>query len=1593
MGAELAQQALRAEPEQAEKFVSHYFRHVDPADVVDRESRDLVGLVHSHFEVARVRPGAETNAKVFRPTAEADGWSVGRHVVQIVHDDLPFLVDTVSMELLRQGWSIREIFHPQYVVRRDQQGRLEAIVRSAEAFTDPRTTRESWIHLEVDPPVDGRDAETASRELADGLRRVVDEVEVAVEDWQPMRTKMGETVRLLEAMRYEIPFDDSERLATIEFLKWLEENHLTFLGYHEYALEGSGDDQHYVPVEGTGLGILRDGHERTQRFDALPPTHERPSLMVVTKDDEPSSIHRPAHMDYIGVRVFDREGRVIGERRFLGLFAASAYTESVMHIPMLRGKAAEIQRRSGYDPDSHGAKAIAAVIESYPRDELFQTKAEVLSPVVEQISRLRERRQVRVFARRDGYGRFASILVYLPRDRYNTAVRVKLENLFLEQLGGESVEFQARANESVLARLHFVVRMAPGQRVGEIDVPALEREVAKVTRSWDDDFARVVSDQEAGHLAPLVHALPEGYKEDFEARQAVMDLAGLLGLGDQKVMDGVLYVPDDERDEADLRLKVFRRGASMSLSRVLPHLTRLGVDVIDERPYEMDLPGIGRAYVYDFGLRVPEGDDLARWTPEARRRFGEAFEAAYTGNTESDDLNGLVMGAGLDHNQVAWLRTISRYLQQAGSTYSQDYIAGALLANVDIAGTLAQLFAAKLDPGAFAEADERAARVEALTASITSALDDVASLDHDRIIRMFLDVIGATLRTNAFRTDKQALSLKLQPRDLPFLPEPRPAYEIFVCSPRVEGVHFRFGSVARGGLRWSDRREDYRTEVLGLVKAQMVKNTVIVPVGAKGGFYAKQLPDPAQDRNAWFEEGRESYKIFINSLLDVTDNIVDGEIDPPTDVLRYDGDDPYLVVAADKGTATFSDTANAISTGRGFWLQDAFASGGSVGYDHKGMGITARGAWESVRRHFREMGVDCQNEDFTCVGIGDMGGDVFGNGMLLSKHIRLVGAFNHLHVFLDPTPDAASSWEERKRLFDLPRSTWDDYDKSLISSGGGVYSRQAKSIPVSDEVREALGLDEGVTAMAPNDLISAMLKAPVDLLWNGGIGTYVKASTETHTEVGDKANDVLRVDGSDLRARAVGEGGNLGCTQLGRIEYAAKGGRINTDFIDNSAGVDTSDHEVNIKILLQNEVAAGRLTLEERNELLGSMTDDVAEHVLAHNYDQNLTLANGVFQAASMAGVHERWMAELEKTGLLDRDIEFMPSTEEMLHRVAEGRGLTSPELSTLLAYTKIYLEQQILASDLPDDPYLADRLVQYFPKALQERYADVMPEHRLHREIITTVAINRYVNSSGITGYYRMSADTQATAPDVIRAQLAARAIFAVGLHEVQTQRLDNQIDADVQTRLRLELRDLVERGGRWLLSNRTAPLDVQATIDEFAADVAELKAHLGEVLEGRPAELVEERYAKLVEDGVPDDLARVVAGARLLYQGLGIVQSAHALDADVLTVARVHFAVADTLGIDRLLGQINGLPRQDRWDSMARAALRDDLLQVHNQLTKAVLEDGGDGEAYTRVQSWLEDAPRGQVAQETIAGVSEGRPEIAKLSVGLRTVRSLLS
>ncbi|MFZ2504214.1 MAG: NAD-glutamate dehydrogenase [Nocardioides sp.] len=1598
--------------ERVDELLVRYFRHVAPEDVADRSEVDVYGALASHFKFAQLRPQGRSLVRVFTPTVAEHGWSASGHsVVEIVTKDMPFLVDSVTMTLGELDHTVHVVIHPQFDARRDLAGELHELCVPGDELpqADPAAgdiwIRESWMHIEIDriaPEERGAIEQALSASLAD--------VRAAVDDWPRMQQRLHDIVADLKANPpAKIP--SAEIALGVDFLTWLSSDHFAFLGYREYRLAEQGKELGLHAVAGSGLGILRGDQFGSTSFDKLPPLvrakAKEKKLLVLAKANSKATVHRPSYLDYIGVKTFDAAGNVTGERRFLGLFSSATYTDSVTRIPLLREKVGEILAHVGFDARSHAGKSLLNVLENYPRDELFHTTAEELVPIAEAAMLTRERRQLRLFMRRDGYGRYLSCLVYLPRDRYNTSVREKLSVILADALGGESVDFSVRMNESYMAQVHFVVRPPKGKLIKEIDTAELERRLAEAARSWRDDFvAAVTNDQgeEAGsRLARLyVNSFPEGYKEDYSAATGAVDLARLEAIPGEEGLDLSMY-EDIDAGRGEARLKVYRIGSPLSLSNVLPMLSSTGVEVVDERPYELE--NLPRAsYIYEFGLRYA-GD----YPDNALELFSGALRAVWDGYNEIDGFNRLVLGAGLTWRQATVLRAYAKYMKQGNTPFALDYIEGALAGNVDITRLLVQLFEARFDPSTSTSPDEqRVEKLATIQARILRALDDVASLDHDRILRSYLAHITSTLRTNYFQSDPTAqgegwrpyISFKLDPTTLPDLPEPRPKYEIFVYSPRVEGVHLRFGAVARGGLRWSDRRDDFRTEVLGLVKAQMVKNTVIVPVGAKGGFFCKQLPD-SSDRESWLAEGIACYRTFISGLLDITDNLVEGAVVPPTAVVRHDGDDPYLVVAADKGTATFSDIANSVSKQYGFWLGDAFASGGSVGYDHKAMGITAKGAWVSVQRHFREMGIDCQKQDFTAVGIGDMSGDVFGNGMLCSEHIRLVAAFDHRDIFIDPNPDSATSFAERKRMFDLPRSSWADYDKSLISAGGGVFPRSAKQIPVRPEMAEALGLTDAPESLPPLEVMRAILKAPVDLLWNGGIGTYVKAEEETNADAGDKANDGLRVNGEELRAKCVGEGGNLGFTQLGRIEYAlfgggGKGGRMNTDFIDNSAGVDTSDHEVNIKILLDRVVADGDLTGKQRNELLAAMTDEVGELVLRDNYEQNLALANAAAQAPALLHVHEEMIKELERDGRLNRELEGLPTARQIRRRLERGKGLTVPELSVLLAWTKIVLADVLLESDLPDDPFLRTDLFAYFPTKMQHGYRQQMLDHPLRREIVVTQVVNDLVNGAGMTFWSRLAGETGVSAPELVNANFLAREIFGSLALRDELKTFDNRLEANVQTRMRLEMRTLVERASRWLVTHRRPPLDSEALAEFFTVPVQKAVAKLPDIMTGRELAAYTERRKALIGRGVPEDLAMRVAVLPPAYAMLGVVETAAREGIDPEEVARLHFALGERLGLPAVVGRITALPRADRWQTMARAALRDELYDVHTQLTAQVLTSTEAGApAKDRIAAW-ERAHAGQVpkAVETLSEIcGDDQADLARMSVALRVVRGLLA
>ncbi|MFF5444377.1 NAD-glutamate dehydrogenase [Streptomyces sp. NPDC012888] len=1617
-------QAERPDQDTVLAYLQRYYLHTAPEDLTDRDPVDVFGAALSHYRLAENRPQGTANVRVHTPTVEENGWTSSHSVVEVVTDDMPFLVDSVTNELSRQGRGIHLVIHPQVVVRRDVTGRLIEILGPDCDAHGPRTARphdslvESWIHVEIDRETDRADL----KQITADLLRVLSDVREAVEDWEKMREK----ARRIAADLVEEPtagdLSEHELEEACELLYWLADDNFTFLGYREYDLV---DGDALTAVPGTGLGILRsdphhsgqeDSHPVSPSFNRLPADARAKArehrLLVLTKANSRATVHRPSYLDYVGVKKFDAEGNVVGERRFLGLFSSAAYTESVRRVPVIRRKVAEVLERAGFSPASHDGRDLLQILETYPRDELFQTPVDQLQSIVTSVLYLQERRRLRLYLRQDEYGRYYSALVYLPRDRFTTGVRLRLMDILKEDLGGTSVDFTAWNTESILSRIHFVVRVPQGTELPVLtdsDVERIEGRLVEAARSWADGFQEALiaecgEERAAELLRRYGSAFSEGYKADHSPRAAVADLMHLERLAASDSDFALSLYEPVGAGPGERRFKIYRTGEQVSLSAVLPVLQRLGVEVTDERPYELRRSDRTNAWIYDFGLRLPapagNGDNYLG--DDARERFQEAFAAVWRGEAENDNFNTLVLRAGLTWRQAVVLRAYAKYLRQAGSTFSQDYMEDTLRNNVHTTRLLISLFEARMSPGRQAAGTEL---IDAMLEELDGALEQVASLDEDRILRSFLTLIKATLRTNFFQNDAAGephpyVSMKFDPQAIPDLPAPRPAFEIWVYSPRVEGVHLRFGKVARGGLRWSDRREDFRTEILGLVKAQMVKNTVIVPVGAKGGFVAKNLPDPSVDRDAWLAEGIASYKIFISALLDITDNMVGGEVVPPRDVVRHDEDDTYLVVAADKGTATFSDIANGVAEAYGFWLGDAFASGGSAGYDHKGMGITARGAWESVKRHFRELGHDTQTQDFTVVGVGDMSGDVFGNGMLLSEHIRLVAAFDHRHIFIDPNPDAATSYAERRRLFDLPRSSWADYDTELLSAGGGIHPRSAKSIPVNAHVREALGIEDGVTKMTPAELMQAVLKAPVDLLWNGGIGTYVKASGESHADVGDKANDAIRVNGADLRVKVVGEGGNLGLTQLGRIEFArsgagGEGGKVNTDAIDNSAGVDTSDHEVNIKILLNSLVTEGDMTVKQRNKLLAEMTDEVGRLVLRNNYAQNTALANGAAQAPSLLHAQQRFMRRLGRDGKLDRALEFLPNDRQIRELLNSGKGLSQPELAVLFAYTKITVADELIHTGLPDDPYLRRLLHAYFPAALRDRFAEQIDAHALRREIITTLLVNDTVNTGGSTFLHRLREETGASLEEIVRAQLSAREIF--GLAEVwdAVEALDTHVAADVQTRIRLHSRRLVERGTRWLLNNRPQPLQITETIEFFGDRVAQVWAELPKLLRGADQEWYQQVMDELTDAGVPEELAAKVAGFSSAFPTLDVVAIADRTGKAPLDVAEVYYDLADRLDITELMDRIIELPRADRWQSMARAAIREDLFAAHAALTSDVLAVGdGDSTPEQRFKSWEERNSaiigRARTTLDEIQGSDDF--DLANLSVAMRTMRSLL-
>ena len=1576
-----------ADPEMSD-LVALYARHAPDLDRPGDAVPLLLAAARSHLQLARRRFPNEPVIRAHRRKSGADDDPTGEAstglLVEIVTDDMPFLVESVQAAAVRAGCEVQRVIHPIVVVRRTDHGDLAEVLTEADPGDPPAGAQaESWIRLELDP------APVEPVKLESGLIRVLRDVRTIVGHGSAM---VGQARELADSLSHDPRPEAGHVRDVAELLRWLADGHFTFIGYCYYEAVSSGSGVQLRPDLSTGLGALGGLNPEAPGTGRFAPrtddVDDQSDVLVITRANTVSPI-RAVHPYYLAVRTVDPDGRLLGEHRFLGTLTVSALYESVLDIPVVEARARAAIHAAGFPLESYSGQAMLEVISGLPRDELFSASEQSLHDTAVGVLAMAGRRAVRLFLRPDPYRRYISALVYLPRDRYTTSSREAMAEVLQRRLGGRSVEDTARVSESSLALVQFTVHTAR-DAVGfddDIDVAELQDELTNVVRTWDD---RLLAHPDTDDLAPLLTGVAEAYKASVAPEHAVEDLRHIAALDGAGDFDVRVY-PTDSPDEP--RLALYLAGAPATLTAVLPVLQQLGVEVLDEHPAAFTRADGLRCWLYDFGLRVDGSARYAlagRSAANASAEFCAAFRAAWRGDVESDWFAALVMWAGLPWREVAVLRAYARYARQLGSSFGLIYVADILIANPRTVRSLMALFRARFDP---AVADREAVEAAAL-AEVHEQLDLVTSLDADRILRSYLAMITATLRTNFYR-NRPFFSFKIDPSAVPDMPAPRPRFEIYVYSPRIEGVHLRYGPVARGGLRWSDRQQDYRTEILGLVKAQAVKNAVIVPVGAKGGFVVRR-DDSGPD------EVEYCYRTFISGLLDVTDNLVDGRTVPPPDVVRHDGDDSYLVVAADKGTAKFSDTANDVAASYGFWLGDAFASGGSVGYDHKAMGITARGAWESVKRHFRELGVDTQREEFTVVGVGDMSGDVFGNGMLLSEHIRLLAAFDHRHVFVDPNPDVARALAERKRMFALPRSSWEDYDKSLISTGGGVWPRTRKSVPIGPEIRAALGLADDVEQLSPPELISAILRAPVDLLWNGGIGTYVKASTETQADAGDKANDAVRANGNELRAKVVGEGGNLGLTQRGRIEYARTGGKINTDAIDNSAGVDCSDHEVNIKILLDRLVHAGQLDRADRNTVLAEMTDEVAELVLADNREQNEVLGIGRSHAPYMVSVHARLVTELAANHGLHRKLEVLPDKAGFAALEAANSGLSSPELCTLLAHVKLALTEQVLAGDLPEVGAFAGRLPEYFPRPLRERFPNSIMAHPLRREIVATQLVNEMVDGGGLTYAFRLGEEISADAGDAVRAYAVTTAVFDLPRLWATQRALD--VPTEVSDAMVLDSRRLLDRASRWFLINRPQPLAVAAETSRFAELVQRLQAALPTLLRGRELAVVEKDAEALRGRGVPDECA--LQSAALIY-GFGLLDVVELTELSELDgeprdpqeVAELYYGISEHLGIDQLLTAVSELDRDDRWHALARLALRDDLYGSLRGITLDALREAGPG---TPVESAIAQWERANASRlvRARASLQEVSPrdaesigplDLATLSVVSRQLRGL--
>lgn len=1529
--------------EQVMQFARYVYANAPIEELAKKRIDDLYGMTLAMWDFLLMRPSVQPRIRVFNPRFEDHGWQTTHTIVEIVSPDRAFLVDSIAMELNRRGLTIHSVVAESFFTERDVQGRLQKIHLRHEHEAGEK---EALVHVEIDRQSD----EAVLADIVQTLENILQELTFAVTDFPAMLAKVE---HLAENFSHRAKGENTSTGEIRAFLHWLADNHFTFLAIREYQAEEQGGWLFMQAQPEHDLGVVKSNpHIDLLENDGGPVACPGKSLLFA-KSGSRSRLHRPVYMDFVAVRHFTPEGVLLGETRILGLFTSRVFNNSPREFPLLGHKIKAILGASGLEPGSHDGKRLLQILETFPREELFQTPTEELLKIAVGVLHIQERRRLKMFMRKSQYGRFVTCLIYAPREGYTTALRKRFQQVLAEYLDVQDLEFNTYFTESTHARLYIVMRVG---ETGDwnFSLKEIEDRMVELARSWTDRLSESLIEYFGEERSSVLFtrycdAFSTAYREEFSTRTAAADVDHLETLSEQRDLAVSIYRALNEDMDA-LRFKIFRSRSAIAFSDVLPMLENLGLRVLGGHPYTVEPRGHDKVWIYDFNVRY-SGDHMIE-LDKVKSVFQEAFDRIWHGNAENDSFNRLTLAVGLNWREVALLRAYAQYFRQIRFPFTPMYIKDALVDHPQIARGFIELFDARFNP----ETERDAQKEATLVSRIKEQLEKVASLDQDRILRRYLDVILATLRTNFYQCDtagkaKDYISFKMNPHQIPDIPKPLPKYEIFVYSPRVEGVHLRGGKVARGGIRWSDRREDFRTEVLGLVKAQQVKNAVIVPVGAKGGFIPKQMPR-TDNRDIIMEEGIACYKTFIRGLLDITDNIVDAKVVPPPQVVRLDEDDPYLVVAADKGTATFSDIANSVAADYGFWLGDAFASGGSAGYDHKKMGITAKGAWVSVQRHFRELGVDVQTAPITVIGIGDMSGDVFGNGLLRSRSVKLVAAFDHRHVFIDPNPDPEKSFQERERLFNLPRSSWAEYNPDLISEGGGVFARSAKSITITPAMQQCFAIV--ADKLTPVELISQLLKAPVDLLWNGGIGTYIKSSKESNVDVGDKTNDPVRVNGCDVRARVIAEGGNLGMTQLGRIEYGLNGGLSNTDFIDNSGGVDCSDHEVNIKILIDDVVRSGDLTVKHRNQLLAQMTDSVSELVLLDNYRQAQCISIAKAESVYRMGEYRRYIQALVGAGKLDRDLEFMPGEEELHDRLINNKGLVRPELATLLSYTKAILKDQLAHTQLHLDPYIRKEAERAFPPMLLERFPDALQRHKLLPQLVATQVANSIVNFMGITFMHRMVDAAGSPPSEIARAFVAARDVFDLEYWWHEVEKLDARVPAEEQLDMMRQLIRLMRRATRWFLRNHRCGMNVDEVVKRFRPGVRDIAAAMPLVLCGSRRQVWDDHHARLVGKGVPEVLANYIAGIDSMLPALAIIHASEMTTRNVSETASMFFAIGNYLDLYWMYEEINRLQIDNHWQALAREAYRDDLDWQQRTLTVGVLNANFEGSIEEKLSQW---------------------------------------